>query len=303
MKIDALFQVPLGEFTQARNALAVTLKSAGRPDDAAHVKTLAKPTLPAWAANQLYWRHRKTFDRLIAAGQRLRTAQASQLHGKGGDMREPIEARAGALSELSQLASALLAEAGHPVTPDVMRRITTTLEALATYGHDPSSPPAGRLTDDVAAPGFEALAALVPRKGGRRRGTEPTRVIPFRRRPERKAGKALNPAERKRRDDAERPQRIAASAAVVRAAEHALTAARKAAAKAETVLKEAAARAKHAEREKNALAARVEKLAAEADQRRQEARRIAGQAEDAAQALADAERALDEARRAQQSLS
>lgn len=77
--IDALFQLPVDEFTSARNALANRLKAAGRADAASRVKALPKPPLSAWAVNQLYWRHRTAFDALLAAGDRLRRAQATSL--------------------------------------------------------------------------------------------------------------------------------------------------------------------------------------------------------------------------------
>ena len=124
--------------------------------------------------------HRKAFDRLIDAGERFRKAQASQLAGKSADLRGPLEARRAALSELTRLAAGVLRHAGHNATPDLMRRVTTTLEALSTYGAHPDAPPAGRLTDDVEPPGFEALAALVPRVGRRtgRRRAKPRDPVP-----------------------------------------------------------------------------------------------------------------------------
>ncbi len=57
--IDDLFQLPLTEYTAARNALAASLKAAGRAKDAMAVKALPRPPLSAWTVNQLYWRHRK----------------------------------------------------------------------------------------------------------------------------------------------------------------------------------------------------------------------------------------------------
>src|SRR2546421_711013 len=99
--IGALFQLPLAEFTAARNALVASLKKARRGAEAGRVKALAKPPVSAWAVNQLYWRHRKEFDRLIAAGQSFRQAQTSQLAGKSADIRAPLEARREVLSELS----------------------------------------------------------------------------------------------------------------------------------------------------------------------------------------------------------
>ncbi len=50
-KIDALYQLPLEQFTEKRNALAKELSgTAGK-----QVKFLAKPPAPIWAVNQLYW--------------------------------------------------------------------------------------------------------------------------------------------------------------------------------------------------------------------------------------------------------
>src|SRR5438128_2296594 len=91
--LDALFELPLTEFTVARNALAARLKKAGCGDEAARVKVLVKPSISAWAVNQLYWKHRHAFAGLIAAGVRLRRAHASQLAGKASDMHGPLAAR------------------------------------------------------------------------------------------------------------------------------------------------------------------------------------------------------------------
>jgi DNA repair exonuclease SbcCD ATPase subunit len=302
--IDALFQLPPERFTAARNELAARLKAAGKTDEAARVKGLAKPPVSAWVVNQLFWRHRKPFDRLMAAGERLRKAQASQLRGKGGDLREPLEARRVALGDLSREAAALLRGTGHNASPDLMRRVTTTLEALATYANHPSAPRAGHLTADVDAPGFEALAALIPRQpagaGLHDRGGEPPRVIPFARK--QAAARAKNPRERKKQEEADRKARLAAATAAMQAAEKSLADARKAAARAEAALRKAAARAKEAERAKEAIGARYEKLTEEAGKAKQEARKVAAEAEEAAQAVDDAERALTEARETKQAL-
>ena len=61
-------------------------------------------------------------------------------------------------------------------------------------------------------------------------------------------------------------------------------------------MRDAAARAKAAEKAKAALEARFEKLSATADAARQDARRVASEAEEAAQAVDDAERAVTNAR-------
>lgn len=294
--VDDLFKLPPGEFTVARNALATKLKKSGHDEEAGRVRTLQKPPASAWAVNQVYWRHRKPFDQLLAAGERFRKAQASQLAGKAADLRAPLEARRQALGDLSKIAADILREHGYTATPDTMRRVNTTLEALATYGSHPEAPPAGRLTYDVDPPGFEALTALVPR-GSRSglKGTEPTRVIPFQRKaPEPRAGKKKkrDPKEEARHQAEERKAQQAAARAAVQEAERTLRDARKAAADAEGAMKKVAAKAKDTERIKAGLERKFEKASADADAARHDARRVASEAEDAQQAVDEAERAL-----------
>lgn len=291
--IDPLFRLSLDEFTAARNALAARLKSTGRTADAAGVKALPRPPLSAWAVNQLYWQDRKAFDRLMATAERLRRTQASQLRGKGGELRELLEDRRAVLADLTKRAAAILRDAGHASSPDVMRRITTTLEALGIQGGEEAAPAPGRLTADVDPPGFEALASLVPRQSGGRRGQGTPRVLPFN----------LKRTHKRQAEKVDKKARARAAVAALRAAQRTLADARRAAARAEAALKTAAARAKEREKKKDALAARLEKAAADADAARQEARRVASQAEDAAQALADAERAVEDARRAKRSFT
>jgi hypothetical protein len=296
---DALFQLPPAEFTAARNTLVAKLKKAGKEAEADRVKALPKPSLPAWAVNQLFWRHRKAFDTLIAAGDRFREAQSAQLAGKQADMRGPLDARREALSELSKLAAGVLRHAGHSPTPDMARRITTTLEALATYGSHPGAPPAGRLTDDIDPPGFEALAALVPQMArGKKAADGPTRIIQFQQktREPRPSRKKVSAEEEARRLADERKAAVAAAREAIAGAERALREAKKAAEKAETELKKAAGRAKETEKEKAEIEQRYEKLQAAFETARQEARRVASEAEDAAQAVEDAERALEKAK-------
>jgi phage-related minor tail protein len=200
-----------------------------------------------------------------------------------------MEALRSALTDLTKRAAALLAESGHPATPDLMRRITTTLEALATYGTQPGAPPAGRLTADVDPPGFEALSALVPRSKGKR-GTrsEPPRVLQFRP-PSKGPAKTLSPAAKKRQEEKERKAQHKAAMVALREAERTLRDARKAVAKSQAALRKVAARAKVTEKAKAALEKRFEKVSADADAARQDARRVASAAEDAAQSLQDAE--------------
>ena len=172
-EVDALFRLPLAEFTGARNALAARLKKSGRGDDAALVKSLAKPSISAWAVNQLYWNHREAFDRLIASGEHFHKAQTSRSAGKGADMREALDARRESLTHLSDLATSLLRDAGHNPAPDTIHRITTTLEGISAYASRSDAPRPGRLTADVDPPGFELFGSSIPGAGMKSRRQAP----------------------------------------------------------------------------------------------------------------------------------
>ena len=302
--VDALFQLPLTEFTAARNALAARLKKAGQADQAEEIKRLQKPPISAWTVNQLFWKHRGAFDALLESGEKFRTAQAAQLSGRSTDIRGPLEARREALADLSRRAAQVLREVSHSATPDVMRRITTTLEALSTYGGLAGTPQPGRLSDDVDPPGFETLAALVPRVGSGDAAPGPSRVLTFQPPKKARSTRKLSPEEAAQARQAEEKAQRAAAKAAVQASEQALREARKQAEQAEAQLKKAAARAKESEKEsreiekeKAEIDRRYEKAAAEAEAARQEARKIAEQAEAAAQAVEDAERELERATR------
>ena len=160
--VDALFSLPLTEFIPARNALAAQLKRDGRAAESNRVKALVKPTVSAWAVNQLYWKHRDAFDRLILAGQSFREAQAAQLGGRAVNTKGPGEERREALEDLLRLATALLSDAEHSASLEMIRRISTTLEAMSVYAMVPDGPVPGRLIEDVDPPGFDVLAALIP---------------------------------------------------------------------------------------------------------------------------------------------
>ena len=299
--VDALYRLPLAEFTAARNALAARRKKAGGDPEA--VKSLPKPSISAWAVNQLFWRHRPEFDRLMSAGERFRDAQAAQLAGRQADLRAPLDARREALGTLSRLAAAVLQEGGHSASPDMMRRVTTTLEALAVYGRHADAPPAGRLHDDVDPPGFEALSALVPRFGGAGKADGPSRVLSFRQELPKPPKKKLDPEAAARLEAQERKAAIAAARTAVQEQERALRDARREMQTAETALKKVAARTRQVEQEKKEAEARLEQAAAAAEDARQEARRVAATAETATAAVEDAEQALERAKEHLRSVS
>ena len=156
-KIDDLYRLPLGEFTAARNALAKSLKG----DDAKRVRALEKPTVVPWAVNQVYWRARSTYERLMTSGEKLRAAQIAALEGRGADVRAASEAHRRAIADAVAEAERLSAEAAAKPGADSLAR---TFESLSLAGTAPKTP--GRLTDALQPAGFEALAGITDIKVG-----------------------------------------------------------------------------------------------------------------------------------------
>lgn len=265
--IDALFQVPLSEFTAARNELAKRLKNEGRALDAERVKALAKPPAPAWAVNQLYWQDPKSIERLLALGERVRKAQTGQL--KNADLRELLDEKKEMTAALVAKAAAILEEGGHAASPDATRRVSATLESLAAWGDTEGLPKAGRLTADLEPPGFDTLVAIM---GGKK--LETAKVLTFR-------------APKPRAEDAAATRARLREA--VQSAEKALREARRDAERAASALAKANARAEAVEKQKQEIEARY----AEA---KEEARAASSEAKNAAQTVAAAERSLAKAK-------
>jgi hypothetical protein len=159
-EVDKLYQAPLAGFTAARNALVARIKAAHGADAAAHVKALVKPSIAAWTLNQLYWRHQAEFMALLMAGDALRLVQQQRLGGAEVDVAPATRSRQSAMDTLLALATDILKEGGHAPSPDMRQRLLGSLDALAAYGTGSLAPKAGRLTEDVPAPGFAALAGL-----------------------------------------------------------------------------------------------------------------------------------------------
>ena len=305
--VDALFQLPLAEFIGARNSLAARLKRVGRADDANLVKALAKPSISAWAVNQLHWKHREALDRLLATNQGFRQAQTSNTAGRIADVRALLDVRREALSHLSDLATVLLRDAGHNPAPDTIHRILTTLEAVSGYATPSNGPTPGRLTQDVDPPGFESLASLIPSTDTTERNGEFRRVTPS---PKSgnvatETGKRGSPAGDIKKDrQAEETHRakIAAAKATLQEAKRSLTEVRSRARRLEAAQKkaygeaeEADAKARRAEKQLREADEHFKKASAASQDAAHRAQRMAIEAEEAAQAVVDATRTVEDA--------
>jgi hypothetical protein len=316
--LDALFRLPLAEFTGARNALAARLKKSGRAEEkveALAVKSLARPPVSAWAVNQLYWDHREAFDRLIASGERFHKAQTSRHAGKVADMRIALDARREALTHLTDLATSLLRDAGpnpgQNPSLDTIRRITATLEAMSAmsamsdWASRPDAPRPGRLTHDVDPPGFESFASFVPAAGMTKTTREPPQFTPST-----KSSSAPTNTRRKMAtdDDADqveetRKAKIAAARVSLQDAKRSLKEARARAQSLEAALKKVDAETKKAEKHRRDVEASLEKAKAASEAAARRARSVANEVEESTTLLKDAERTVEKASKELESLS
>jgi hypothetical protein len=130
--VAALYREPIEGFIAARDALAARLRERGLSEEAAAAKALRKPTVPAWAVDQLAHRDPKGIGQLLDAGAEVRAAQQATLSSARN-----AERLRRATAERRKLIAGLVSSAG-----DALRRsgrepaahteaIASTLEAAS----------------------------------------------------------------------------------------------------------------------------------------------------------------------------
>ncbi len=133
MEPKELYGLPLERFTEERNALVKRLRKGGRREEATEVSNLRKPSVAAWAVNQLVRTQRRDVASLFEAGDALREAQSQLLSGRGeaDALRDAVEAERVAVDQLTQRARGLLSSEGHELTVATLQRVSETLNAAA----------------------------------------------------------------------------------------------------------------------------------------------------------------------------
>lgn len=155
-QIDELYQLPLEQFTEKRNALAKELAGSAKTQ----VQHLVKPSLPMWAINQLYWRERPTYSALVDASEKVRAAHRALLSGPSGqktDVRKPDQVHRAAIERAVAKTLDILAKSGLRASGSALDTIRQSLAAL------PTDEPRGRLTRPPEPWGFTLLTGVKPR--------------------------------------------------------------------------------------------------------------------------------------------
>src|SRR3954467_10630494 len=162
-RIDELYDLPLDEFTAARNELAKELRSSDR-EEAERVKGLRKPSAAAWALNQAVRRDPGPLEEFLAAAGELRAAHEALL---AGGERAPLEAAtrrereaAGALVDAAE-------EAAGGGGPGLRDRVSSTLRAAVGDEEARAELESGRVVREREAVGLGPVAAAPPKGGGK----------------------------------------------------------------------------------------------------------------------------------------
>jgi len=194
------------------------------------------------------------------------------------------------MAELTKLAELIvLRDGNHSATRDLMRRVTTTLEALSSYASSSEAPIAGRLTDDLQPPGFEAVAGLLPESGKRKASGQIPMALPH----AEPVAKRASAAAIARLDEKERKKLVVAANTAVRDAERAVSAARKQAERAAAKAETAAKRANETEAQRAKIEQQLARASNDTKEAQAHAREAATSASEATKAAEAAERALE----------
>jgi hypothetical protein len=154
--VDGLYGLALERFVPARAALAKELRAAGRRDDAKAVAELRKPTVAAWAVNQLVRTQARAMTQLFEAGDLLRDAQEAVVAGRSdpGTLRAAAQAERQAVDELLSKAGGLLTSDGHALGQAIVERVSATLHAAALDDDARELVRDGRLQQELQHVGF-----------------------------------------------------------------------------------------------------------------------------------------------------
>ncbi|MEO3861275.1 hypothetical protein [Acrocarpospora sp. B8E8] len=146
---DTLYALPPAEFTAARDALAKEVKAAGNATLAREIGKLRRPTVVAWAVNQLARQNPPELAELLALGEDLRRAwqdQDAKTLTALSARRTPLTAR------VARLIADLAASSGQRLT--TLTEVEQTLDAAVVDAEAATQVRQATLTTALAYSGF-----------------------------------------------------------------------------------------------------------------------------------------------------
>jgi len=211
-EIDRLYALPLEEFTAERDELAKRLRTNGDRDAATAVKALKKPSVAAWAVNQVRRDRPDDVRRLLEITEELHrvyaglsSAGARERLGDAADMQRDL------IRSLVRCAEQLLEAGGHSANEQTLGKVADTLRAAALDDELREQVAVGRVVKEERAAGLGPLESLPPppkpakrskaktKKAAKPAGPDPKKVAEAEREIE-AARRQLEEAERRRRE-------------------------------------------------------------------------------------------------------
>jgi hypothetical protein len=226
---DELYGVPPAEFTATRKRLAGELSR----EEGRRLTALRKPTVPAWAVNQLV--RDDAVGPLLDLGERMRTAWSD-----GGDLASLERERNSLVPDLLRRARELADDAGRPLSDAFADEVEETLRAAIADPSAAEAVRAGRLDHPLRHAGFGTFGAASP----------PAKKPPAKKHAEKGTTK-------KEREERERQRRAAQREEKSRAADRKAEVAERSLAEWESALEEAQGRLSEADDELGELRERL----------------------------------------------
>lgn len=190
-EIDRLYALPLDDFVPERDALAKQLREDDR-EAAEAVKKLRKPSVAAWAVNQVRRDRPDELRRLLEVAEELRrvyagldSAGARERLAEAGEMQREL------IGSLVRCARELLDAGGHSTADATLEKVAETLRAAALEEELRKEVAAGRVVKERKAAGLGPLATLpAPERGAKKKAAAKKGPTPEERRTKREREKA-----------------------------------------------------------------------------------------------------------------
>jgi hypothetical protein len=160
-EIDRLYALPLEEFTGERDEVAKRLRKQGDRDAAAEVKALKKPSVAAWAVNQVRRDRPEDVRSLLEVTEELHRVYAG-LSSAGARERlaEAADMQRDLIRSLVRCAQQLLEAGGHSANEATLNKVADTLRAAALDEELREQVSAGRVVKEQSAAGLGPLESL-----------------------------------------------------------------------------------------------------------------------------------------------
>ena len=290
---ERLFAVSFDRFVETRAELAAELAQQGQKDDSKKLKGIRRPTVSAWATNQVVQDAPDDVSAFFEASDDLRRVQQAMLRGQSdrAAYQAAAETFRTATTLLGSTIRRTLESSGKNVEPSLVERIISNFRVATVSSERRSELLGGQLENDVAAGDDDLAGVFGAAAGGTGESdisqTAPTKEIPVksdskvdaRREQLEQAKRAreetarLQAEEARRRVEVARNEEAAAIAKAIEAEAHAIRS-RAACDQAREQLDEAdrvAAQARQTWRDAQLTAQRADREAAEAKAQRESA--------------------------------